>query len=142
MGNTVWPMTVIEQQDDAIFEQLVAGVRRFNVANMGEERSQPLMVVVHNDEGELIGGVAGRTIYRNFLIEVVWVDKSYRGTGLGRQLMQRAETLAKSRHCVIAQLDTLGFQALDFYQKLGFEVIGEVPELSSSPARYFMLKYY
>ncbi|QLE84199.1 MULTISPECIES: GNAT family N-acetyltransferase [Shewanella] len=142
MSSNSATLNTINQQDDAVFEQLVAGVRQFNVEHMGDEKSQPLMVVARDEHGVLIGGVAGCTIYRNYLIEVVWVAENQRGSGLGKRLMMQAEAEAKSRGCVVAQLDTLGFQAQPFYQKLGFEVVGEVPELVASPARYFMLKHY
>ncbi|CAM3432986.1 GNAT family N-acetyltransferase [Shewanella pealeana] len=130
---------------DTLVDDLVDGVRQHNFAHMGPETSKPLAVVAHDDNntsGKLIGGVAGRTIYDNFLINVLWVDEAARGSGLGRQLMQLAEIEAKSRGCTMAQVDTLSFQAPAFYQKLGFEIIGTVPSTDKSPARYFLLKKY
>ena len=133
---------VKHSEDSMVFDALVAGLRLHRNENMGNENTQPLSVVARDDNGEIIGGVAGRSIYKNFLIEVVWVDKAARGTGLGRQLMLQAEEHAKQRGCLAAQLDTLSFQAPQFYQKLGFEIVGTVPEFPGSPARYFMLKRY
>lgn len=133
---------VLHCEDRSVFDELVAGLRQHRNENMGDEDTQPLSVVARDDVGNIIGGVTGRSIYKNFLIEVVWVDKAARGTGLGRQLMQQAEEQAKQRGCLAAQLDTLSFQAPQFYQKLGFEVVGTVPEFAGSPARYFMLKRY
>ncbi|MGS0695098.1 GNAT family N-acetyltransferase [Shewanella sp. 0m-4] len=138
---------VIHGESQSVFDALVDGVRQHNFAHMGPETSKALSVVAHDSSdssgsGKLIGGVAGRTIYDNFLINVVWVDKAARGTGLGRKLMLQAETEAKKRGCTMAQLDTLSFQAPVFYQKLGFEIIGTVPSTAKSPERYFLLKRY
>ncbi|QQX82449.1 GNAT family N-acetyltransferase [Shewanella sp. KX20019] len=133
---------VIHSEDKAVFDALVTGVRQHRYDNMGDEETIPLSVVARGEAGELIGGVSGRTIYNNFLIEVVWVEKSARGTGLGRRLMLRAEEEAKKRGCLAAQLDTLSFQAPMFYRKLGFESVGVVPGFPGSPERYFMLKKY
>ncbi|ACJ30824.1 GCN5-like N-acetyltransferase [Shewanella piezotolerans WP3] len=133
---------VLHSEDRNVFDALVAGLRLHRNENMGDEDTKPLSVVARDDAGNIIGGVTGRSIYKNFLIEVVWVDKAARGTGLGRQLMEQAEEQAKQRGCLVAQLDTLSFQAPQFYQKLGFEVVGTVPEFAGSPARYFMLKKY
>lgn len=133
---------VLHSEDRSVFDALVAGLRLHRNENMGDENTKPLSVVARDDAGNIIGGVTGRSIYKNFLIEVVWVDKAARGTGLGRQLMEQAEEQAKQRGCLVAQLDTLSFQAPQFYQKLGFEVVGTVPEFAGSPARYFMLKKY
>ncbi|MGI2106537.1 GNAT family N-acetyltransferase [Shewanella frigidimarina] len=133
---------IIHHEDNLIINRLTAGLRKFNVEHLGNETTLPLTIVARSDEGNVVGGVAGRTIYKNFLINVVWVDDQYRGKGLGRELMQIAEFEAIKRGCLIAQLDTLDFQAPTFYQGLGFNVIGTVPKFSGSPARYFMMKQY
>lgn len=133
---------VNHEEDSTVADALLAGLRRYRNENMGNEETLPLSVVAKDDSGKIIGGVAGRSIYNNFLIEMVWVDESVRGSGLGRQLMLQAEEQAKRRGCLAAQLDTLSFQAPQFYQKLGFEIVGTVPAFPGSPARYFMLKRY
>ena len=51
-----------EHKDD-IFNVLVDNLRQFNFDKMGEERSQPLIVSIHDDNDEVVGGIAGRTIY-------------------------------------------------------------------------------
>nr|WP_283103774.1 GNAT family N-acetyltransferase [Shewanella gelidii] len=117
-------------------------MRQFNMNHMGDETSKPLSVIATDDQGSLIGGVCGRTIYNQLLIDIVWVDESARQQGLGRRLMARAEHEAKSRGCVAAQVDTLSFQAPSFYQKLGFEVIGTVTDILNSPDRFFLVKKY
>jgi GNAT superfamily N-acetyltransferase len=133
---------IINEEAAALVDKLVAGVRQHNFDNMGHETSKPLTVVAHDDEGKLLGGVSGRTIYKNFLINVVWVDKQARTAGLGRELMKQAEVEAKSRGCLLAQVDTLAFQAPLFYQKLGFDIVGQVPQIDDIPARFFLMKSY
>jgi len=121
---------------------LIAGLKEHKYEHMGPEDTLPLSVVARDEDNKIIGGVSGRTIYKNFLIGIVWVDKETRGTGLGRKLMELAEVEAKKRGCLVAQLDTLSYQAPDFYQKLGFDIVGTVPGFSGSPERYFLLKNY
>lgn len=133
---------ILNENNETVFDALVAGVRKYNAEVMGAEASKPLSVITRDEHGRLIGGVSGRTIYRHFLIEVVWVDEAARRTGLGRRLMELAESEAKKRGCVAAQVDTLSFQGPVFYQKLGFEVVGKVTGFSESPERYFLLKKY
>lgn len=130
------------KQDDHTLKTLVSGVRSHNFENAGAETSKPLSVVCRNNGGSLIGGVAGRTIYKQFLIDVLWVEQSARGAGLGRRLMEMAEIEAKERGCLAAQVDTLSFQAPEFYEKLGFETVGKVSGFPESPDRYFFLKRY
>lgn len=133
---------VINDEDTAVFDALVDGVREHKYENMGREETKPLSVIARDEDDKLIGGVSGRMIYKNFLIGVVWVDKEARGTGLGRSLMELAEVEAKKLGCLVAQVDTLSFQAPVFYEKLGFETVGVVPGFPGSPERYFLLKKY
>jgi GNAT superfamily N-acetyltransferase len=132
---------ILHERNAELTGKLIDGVRVFNNAVAGDAQSQPLFALAWQD-GELVGGVAGRTIYGHFLIEVVWVREDLRRTGLGKRLMQAAEDEACKRGCVAAQVDTLSFQGLDFYPKLGFRIVGKVPDFPPGHDRYFMLKDY
>lgn len=133
---------IFNEHQESVFNVLVDNLRKFNFKMMGEERSQPLMVIIRNDNDEIVGGIAGRTIYHQFLIEVLWVHDDKRGLGLGIQLMEIAELEAKKRGCIAAQVDTLSFQAPRFYEKMGFQIVGNVSGVKDSPDRYFLLKHY
>ncbi|EQB2603886.1 GNAT family N-acetyltransferase [Aeromonas salmonicida] len=133
---------IYNESKDDIFNVLIDNLRQFNFQMMGEERSKPLMVVIRDDSGEIVGGIAGRTIYHQLLIEVLWVHDDKRGQGLGIQLMEVAEREAKARGCIAAQVDTLSFQAPKFYEKMGFQIVGKVTDVKNSPDRYFLLKHY
>jgi len=135
-------LALLDELASADLEALVEGVRQHNFAQMGEERAKPLAALARDESGQLLGGVAGRTIYWQFLIEVLWVAESHRGRGLARRLMALAEAQARRRGCLAAQVDTLAFQAPDFYQKLGFAIVGKVDGVAQSPDRYFLLKHY
>lgn len=129
------------KHDQTLVDALINGVRKYNRGQINEA-PETLTVVAMDEHGELIGGVHGVTIYQQFLIQVVWVSESERGSGLGRSLMQTAEEEAITRGCVAAQVDTLAFQAPEFYRKLGFDVVGQVSGIKDSPDRFFMLKTY
>nr|WP_283104521.1 GNAT family N-acetyltransferase [Shewanella olleyana] len=133
---------VINTEAEQIVEQLVAGVRSFNHEQMGDETSKPLTVVIKDDNDNVIAGLAGRTIYNKFLINVLWVDEKLRGEGLGYKLMALAESEARKRGCLAAQVDTLAFQASDFYQKNGFTIIGTAPGFPGCPEQNFLFKHY
>ena len=53
-----------------------------------------------------------------------------------------AEAEARERGCRGAQVDTLSFQGLEFYQRLGFRVAGRVDDFPPGHARYFLVKDY
>jgi GNAT superfamily N-acetyltransferase len=60
--------------------------------------------------------------------------------GLGRALMQRAEQLAVEYGCAGIWLDTFAFQALPFYEKLGYQRFGQIDDHPRGSARYFLQK--
>lgn len=133
---------ISSEPNEELFAKLVNGVRQYNFKYMGEETSKPVMVVAHNDDGKLIAGAAGCTIYHQLLVDVLWVDSSMRGCGLGSQLMKMLEQEAKNRGCTAAQVDTLSFQAPDFYQKQDYKIVGQVTGIKNSPDRFFLLKVF
>ncbi len=133
---------VLHSEESKIVDQLVDGVREFNFSHMGNETSKPLTVIMRDSNNTIVAGISGRTIYHKFLINVVWVSDEYRGQRLGYQLMKLAEQEAKQQGCKAAQVDTLAFQAPNFYQKCGFEVIGTAPGFDGCPEQYFLFKRY
>jgi GNAT superfamily N-acetyltransferase len=62
-----------------------------------------------------------------------------RGKGIGRELMRRAEALARERGCHSAWLDTFSFQSRRFYEKLGYEEFGRL-DYPPDHQRHFMRK--
>ena len=44
------------------------------------------------------------------------------------------------RGCKNAHLDTLSFQALDFYKKYGYIVFGQIADLPPGHTRYYLRK--
>ncbi len=133
---------VIHNDDPLIFETLVSGVREHNQSALGFESKQPLSVILRDDNQKIMGGVSGCTIYKHFLVNVLWVDKAARNQGIARKVMELAEKEAKERGCIAAQVDTLSIQAPDFYKKLGFEVKGKISGLTEDHDRYFLMKQY
>lgn len=133
---------VLDQAVPTISDHLISEVRAFNQAALGYSDAQPLTVIARDANGQIVAGVSGRTVYRHWLIDVLWVAEDRRSSGLGRQLMERAEQQARKRGCVAAQVDTLSFQAPQFYHKLGFVEIGRVADFPPGHTRYYLCKRY
>ena len=93
-----------------------------------------------NDEGKIIGVITGRAYYNEVHIGDLIVDEQCRGTGLGSRLVRAVENTYKGKGYDIVTLTTFGFQAPEFYKKLGYtvEFIRECrdPKLS----KYFLKK--
>ena len=97
-------------------------------------------VLIKDDAGHTIGGLAAQWYYNWMFIELLFVPEQLRGQDIGTRLMAEAETYAIANGMVGIWLDTFGFQARGFYEKLGYVVFGELPDYPGSHSRYFLQK--
>jgi GNAT superfamily N-acetyltransferase len=93
-------------------------------------------------EGKVTGGLFGQIAYEWLHIAALIVPAEARGTGLGRALMLRAEQIALGRNCVGIYLETLAFQALPFYEKLGYTRFGHLDDHPRGSTHYFLQKRF
>ena len=78
----------------------------------------------------------GDTMY----LDTLYVDKKQRKQGLGSLVLHAAESKGLVLNCTRCITDTLGFQAQPFYEKLGYQVIAEVPDYIQGHARIYLEK--
>jgi len=88
----------------------------------------------------IVGGLTGRSLWDWLYIETLAVNPDFRGLGIGRQLVQRAEKIAVQRDCVGLWVDTFTFQSPDFYERLGFTIFGQLDQHPGEASRLFMMK--
>lgn len=100
----------------------------------------PCNLVAKDTSDVTVGGCVGRIYLSALYIEFLWVEDAHRKHGLGTQLLDRAEQLAKEKGCSIIHLDTFSFQAPDFYKKNGFEVFGILGGYPDGIKRYYLKK--
>jgi len=125
-----------EAEREAILRILVA----HNDAAVGPTERQQVATVVRDDAGAITGGLWGKIGYRWLFVEFLAVSPDHKGQGIGRELMQRAETLAGEAGCIGIWLDTFSFQARGFYEKLGFKHFGTIDDFPPDHARFFLSK--
>ena len=96
-----------------------------------EADPQNLHVVSYTLTGELIGGLLATTSLAWLKIDIMAVDEAYRGRGLGSQLLQAAEQEAIRRGCKYSFLDTMDYQAPQFYRQNGYTEAGSIADWDS-----------
>lgn len=114
----------------------------FNLKHFPDDlkgRYQELNLHLVNAEGQVFGGIVGEFCWNWLEIHYLFVESEFRKLGFGRKLMQEAEKLAKEKQCDFIKLDTLSFQALDFYIKEGFQVFGTI-ENAGRHTHYYLKK--
>jgi GNAT superfamily N-acetyltransferase len=90
---------------------VVDGLAAFNAAHGSVPCEQKLAVLALDDDQSVVGGLLGRTDHGWFYVGWLWVCDGLRGQGVGVQLMDRAEAVARQRGRHAAHLTTLEFQA-------------------------------
>lgn len=134
-------VTLLDVADAEAAETVAQGIRAFNAQRCGPSRSVPLSAILRVDE-RVVGAVLGRTVYGHWLIEAVWVHEGHRGRGVGRQLLEAAESEALRRGVRGAQVDTLSFQAVGFYATCGFREVGTIPDFPPGHTKHYLFKSY
>ena len=120
--------------------RLLDGVRAYNLARTGNQRPRAVAVFLRDEDGRIAGGVQGDMWGRSMHIAALWVDDRYRGQGFGSALMRAIEDYGSEHGHPLIYLETTSFQALPFYQGLGYELFGELPEISPGHKLYFLKK--
>ncbi len=120
-------------------EQIVRALVRYNDGEAVPESYRDL-VVISRRGNELVGGLIGYTHWNWLFVKQLWVADAVRRSGVGSSLMRTAEHEAIVRGCLHAHCDTFDFQALPFYQKLGYKVFGHLDDYPAGHTRYFLHK--
>ena len=103
--------------------------------------AKPFGFFVRDENGRIIAGANGVTVYGSIYTDQLWVDVDHRNQGLGRQLMEKVHELGRSSGCSLATLVTMDFQgAIHFYKKLGYIIDFERNGYVNNSKTIFMKK--
>ncbi len=116
------------------------GLRAFNRSFLGDYASEPIAVEVCDEGGDIIGGAVGVIQLGWLFIDVLWIPESMRSSGIGSRVLEAMESEAIRRGADRAILDTMGFQAEEFYADRGYFECGRVPNFASGYDRIYMTK--
>lgn len=119
---------------------IIQGLIDFNAMHAGGAAPQELLVTLRDEQGRVVGGLSGDTWVGWLQVHALWIADDVRGRGMGRALMGQAEREAVRRGCTQAFLETLSFQAREFYEGLGYLVFSSLDGFPPGGARYAMRK--
>jgi GNAT superfamily N-acetyltransferase len=127
---------ITEKDIEDIFREL----KQYNLSMREKSESIPIGIFVEDINGKKTAGLTGETFGNWLCIKYLWVSEELRGKGIGKQLIDAAETEAKKRGCKYAFVDTFDFQAPDFYRKLGYQDVFALKEYPYTGARFYYTK--
>ncbi len=137
------PLNILfsEENYDHLRPLIKKGLLAFNHPFLGEWNDQTFTIYAEDKNKEIIGGICGSYANAHMKIEWVWIDEQYRSQGLGRKIFHHLDEFALAKNCKYIDLETLEFQAKDFYQKLGFNLIATLPNWCAGYDSYIMRKF-
>lgn len=115
-------------------------LNQFNEGIVGADNHTPLNIVEYNEAGSIVGGIVGGTYWGWMYVDVLWGREDFRNSGIGSKLLAEAEKEAVRRGCHHVHLDTMSWQAPEFYKKQGYEVIGVLADIPKENQKYLLMK--
>ena len=136
-------MQIIETQ----FEELTPLLNKLLTDHARLEAGKPSLtskkLAFSLTEGnQVLGGITGTLRGKNLHINTLVLEKNTRGRGNGHKLMKALEQKAGQEGATILTVCTQDFQALEFYQKLGYAVFGELKDCPfEGTTKYYLYKH-
>jgi GNAT superfamily N-acetyltransferase len=112
-----------------------------NSGATGIADGQLLAFFSRDESGRIIGGICGNTWGGGCEIRQFWVEQSHRHRGLGTLLFRAAEREARRRGCNQMLLMTFSFQAPEFYERNGFELVATIADHPRGHRNLLMRKW-
>ena len=112
----------------------------FNDEKVGPDNHELLNIVEYDDEKNVIAGLLGGTYWGWMHIDILWVDEKHRGLGFGSKLLAAAEEEARRRGCHSVHVDTMSWQAPEFYKKHGYKIISELDGIPLGNKKFHLVK--
>jgi GNAT superfamily N-acetyltransferase len=121
--------------------QFIRGMlNEFNFNQVPNDNHETLNLVIRR-QGKLVAGLVGDTYWNWLYVSLLWVEASERAHGLGSLLLAKAEEIAAQRGCRHAHLETHDFQNLEFYQRRGYVIFGQLDGLPEGHTKYYLRKH-
>ena len=137
MNRTIPKIKTISRNQKEYRDKLLHKMSAYNKSKVGDVGWKSLSLEIVDKNGKFIGGLTGSSFLGWFYVDLLFVDKKYRGQGIGKRLLQEAEAWAKKKACRNINLNTITFQSPGFYQKMGYQVFGELAYPKGNVRYYF-----
>lgn len=129
-----------EEVDDRIGEFINREFSEYGRQNAVELNYEEYCFVAEEDDGTILGVITGRAYYNEVHIGDLIVASDNRRGGVGSSLVQEVEKAYSGRGYEKITLTTFGFQAPEFYKKLGYEVEFIREDKDPKLSKYFLAK--
>jgi ribosomal protein S18 acetylase RimI-like enzyme len=134
-------IVVDEAPDPRLRDEILPHLRAFNESKVGKISVKPLAICLrHPESNAVVGGLWGQTVVGWLYVDLLVVPEEFRGQGIGTSLIKKAEEIAAERNCVGVWLCTATFQAPGFYEKMGYQLFGKLPDYPKGHDNLYYMK--
>ena len=132
--------TDVTEEDAKILHQ---GLHHDVVLHVGDGyKGFRIKLVIRDQAGEFVGGLSAWTTLQNLIFDSIWIEKRFRGKGLGRILMLEMEKIARESGCIASQAYCFSFQAPGFFAKMGYKKLGISNGYPPPATELYLIKKY
>ena len=128
------------ENNEKIGDFLNEGFTRYGEQNGVALNYDDFCFVAEDDNEKIAGVITGRAYYNEIHIGDLIVSEGYRGSGLGSRLVTTVEDAYRGKGYEVITLTTFGFQAPEFYKKLGYTVEFVRKDKDPRLSKYFFRK--
>ena len=113
-------MIEVRQQSltEDLKKQIYEGFSRHAISMTGHDEKFDPVAFIAEVQGCFAGALVVELFWGALHVKYIYVEDRYRGKGVGSQLMEYALKYGRDKACHFAFVETMSFQALDFYRKL------------------------
>ncbi len=116
------------------------GVRDYERSQRVYVQPNDFAVFIRDKTLHIHGGAAGSLMGGWFYLSVLWIEEALRGQGYGTNVLALMEQEALRYGITRAFTDTTDFQALEFYQRNGYEVFAQIDNRPAGHVSYMLKK--
>jgi ribosomal protein S18 acetylase RimI-like enzyme len=102
-------------------ERVLEGFSQHAIQKIGYFIDPVSYAIVARRHGEIVGIIIMEAFWGALAVKFLWVSEECRRHSIGKSLMERAFEKGRKLECPFVYLETMSFQAVDFYKSLGFE---------------------
>ena len=128
---------------DEMKKTIYDGFKEYAVEQCGtSDIKDPISFHILGPNKELVSAIVCQLFWGALHIKYVWTHKKHRNKGYASKLMSEAFDFAKKHKCPFAYVETLSFQAPDFYKKFGFKLDFKRDGYKHKVSFYYMKKKF
>ncbi len=101
-------------------DMISSGFREHAIQTVGKDGFGHAITFVAMENGVCTGAIVIHPFWSALHIKHLWVRKGHRRKKIGKRLVTKAFEYGDRHRCAFAFVETMSFQAIGFYQKMGF----------------------